>query len=311
MIKKRHIRHLGFRCAFGMLCAGLTLLLTACFRDASEVIEAPPVAQEVVAPTAASTALPAPATDLPAEAPATDAPAEAIVTEAPPDTFALTATALLSRLTEAAAAQSDAVAGDAAVTSAPATIAVQPTLIPLERATVPPGEDCVHEIRGGETLYMLSLAYGTTVNEIADASGIADVNRIVVGQRITIPGCGTAGFAPPPTSQPTATADIEAVLPPAATAEVVVVEAESEAEVSALVQRARDTILSNAQAGLAAQAASASSAQATPSRRYTVQQNDTLLEIALRYGTTVETLAALNNITDVNTVAAGDVLWLP
>ena len=310
MTKKRHLRRKRLRRALCLLCVGLALLLTACFRDASEVIEEPPVAREVISPTALVTDAPADATELPADSQAEEAPPEVIATEAPPDNFALTATALLSRLTEAASLQNDAVSDEIAATSAPATVAIQPTLIPLERATVPPGEDCIHEIRVGETLYMLSLAYGSTVNEIADASGINDVDRITVGQRIIIPGCGTAGFAPPPTSQPTATVDAEALLPPAVTSEAVVVAVETVGELNALAQRARDTILSNAQAGLAAQIAS-DDPQATPSRRYTVQQNDTLLEIALRFGTTVETLAALNNITDVNTVATGDVLWIP
>lgn len=44
---------------------------------------------------------------------------------------------------------------------------------------------------------------------------------------------------------------------------------------------------------------------------YTVQTGDTLFEIARRYGTTVESLIALNNITDPNLIYVGQVLVVP
>ena len=44
---------------------------------------------------------------------------------------------------------------------------------------------------------------------------------------------------------------------------------------------------------------------------YTVQQNDTLFGIAIALGTTVDVLAELNDITDVDTLDAGQVLQTP
>ncbi|MBX3000560.1 MAG: peptidoglycan DD-metalloendopeptidase family protein [Caldilineaceae bacterium] len=44
---------------------------------------------------------------------------------------------------------------------------------------------------------------------------------------------------------------------------------------------------------------------------YTVQPGDTLGEIATRFGTSVEALAAANNITNVNVLAVGQVLVIP
>jgi LysM repeat protein len=66
------------------------------------------------------------------------------------------------------------------------------------------GQDCIHEVQRGENLYRLSLRYGVLVNDIARASGVANVDRIREGQRLTIPGCGTTGQVPPPTSTPRA-----------------------------------------------------------------------------------------------------------
>ena len=68
------------------------------------------------------------------------------------------------------------------------------TTAPLIRATVPPGEDCIHEIRSGETLFMLSWRTAPTVDAIAAASDIENPDRIAIGQRITIPGLRHIGF---------------------------------------------------------------------------------------------------------------------
>ena len=304
----RQINHAVFRrVSLLLICALLCLLVTACFRDASEVVDSQPVARGVASPTAVDTEVPEPT--LTAEL------LEELFTEEPPDTFALTATALISRLTEAAELEATVLSVDSTEESDTAgavddTTAVQATWIPLVRVTVPPGEDCIHEIRAGETLFMLSLAYGSTVDEIAAASDITNPDRISVGQRITIPGCGTAGFAPPPTSAPPPAPDPGAIEPTAVSEEVEIAEAEDGEGFSALVQQAQDAILSNAQAS-AADEFSAQAAIATPGRSYTVQRNDTLLGIALQFGTSIEALASLNNIDDVDNVKAGDELLIP
>jgi LysM repeat protein len=44
---------------------------------------------------------------------------------------------------------------------------------------------------------------------------------------------------------------------------------------------------------------------------YVIQRGDTLGIIAQRYGVTVEELAALNNITDINRIEVGDTLLIP
>lgn len=307
-MKYRQFKHAVRRpISLSLIFALLSLLATACFRDASEVIDSQPVAREVASPTAVETEEPEPT--LTAES------LEELFTAQPPDTFALTATALIARLTEAAEPEATALLIDNAEESDTAgaaddETAVQATPIPLVRVTVPPGEDCVHEIRAGETLFMLSLAYGSTVDEIAAASNIDNPDRISVGQRITIPGCGTSGFAPPPTSAPPPTLDPGAIEPTAVPEAVEITEAEDEEDFTALVQQAQDAILNNAQAG-AADDFSAQSAIATPGRSYTVQRNDTLLGIALQFGTSIDALASLNNIDDVDDVKAGDELLIP
>lgn len=116
--------------------------------------------------------------------------------------FALTATFIVGQATLQAAIPLTQTAG--------AIIGVTPTPFPgLPTATssggvvVPPGADCIHEVQStDQNLYRISLAYGVTVNDIASRSGITNINLILVGQKLTIPGCGTTGYRPPPTTVP-------------------------------------------------------------------------------------------------------------
>ncbi|MFA6734485.1 MAG: LysM peptidoglycan-binding domain-containing protein, partial [Sphaerochaetaceae bacterium] len=53
-----------------------------------------------------------------------------------------------------------------------------------------------YTVQPGDTLTGIAASHGTTVAAIADANGIPDPNRIQAGQRITIPGGGSAAPAP-------------------------------------------------------------------------------------------------------------------
>lgn len=59
------------------------------------------------------------------------------------------------------------------------------------------GTDCVHTVQAGENLFRISLRYGVDVYELARYNQLPNMNLIVVGQQITIPGCGTGGTIPP------------------------------------------------------------------------------------------------------------------
>ena len=278
------------------LLAGLSLLMTACFRDTSEAMRQVPVARQVASPTVVDEAEP------------TEAPPSAIEEIAPTeqevDQFALTATALIALQTQAP------VGGEtSSVDEAVSAPEAQPTAIAVPRSTIPPGEDCVHEIRAGETLFQLSLAYGVTVNDIANASGIDNPDRIAVGQQVTIPKCGTTGFIPPPTSAPPPTVDPATVPLSTEPAELEIASADDAR--SSLIERAQTSLLDNAQTDTEIEFSIQSAALPTPGGTYTVQQNDTLFGIAIQLGTSVEVLAALNDITDVDSLNAGEVLQTP
>ncbi len=108
----------------------------------------------------------------------------------------------------------------------------------------------VHIVQPGENLYRIALRYGTTVQALAAANGIANTNRVFVGQRLVIPGSGGAPAAPSAPSSPGG--------------------------------------------GI-----------------HVVQAGENLYRIALRYGTTVQALAAANGIANTNRVYVGQRLVIP
>lgn len=118
------------------------------------------------------------------------------------DPFVFTATALVAEITQTAAfgLTQTAIAEGIGATPTPT---ITPTLEFSPTPTPPPaGSACIHEVVRGENLFRLSLRYGVDVQELANANGIANINRIIEGQKLTIPGCGTTGVTPPPTSIP-------------------------------------------------------------------------------------------------------------
>jgi LysM repeat protein len=78
---------------------------------------------------------------------------------------------------------------------------IPPTEIPPTAApaptTAPSSGTTTYTVQRGDTLYSIARRYGTTVEAIAAANGIANPSRIRVGQTLTIPG-GTGSPAPAP-----------------------------------------------------------------------------------------------------------------
>ncbi len=65
--------------------------------------------------------------------------------------------------------------------------------------TSPPvvGGACQHTVVAGDNLFRIALRYGSTVETIAAANGIANVSLIRVGQVLAIPNCTGGGQIPP------------------------------------------------------------------------------------------------------------------
>ena len=278
----------------------LILTATGCFQEATDGgLQSQPISQlratDTLIPT--NTSPPAEETATPTPSPTPDATDTPFATETadvvnisdtvpvgtpvaqndgtpPPDSFALTATQFVVRATQTQDAALTQTATAAGIGAFP-TDTIVPTLDPLVTVTtapVLPGADCIHEVRAGDTLFRLSLSYGLLVNDIASRSGVTNIDVISVGQKLTIPGCGTTGFRPPPTTAP-----IPSRTPFVAT--------------PVTNQPVSPPVASG--------------------QTYVVQQNDTLFQISLRFGVDVQSIAALNGIVNINQIDMGDTLQIP
>jgi LysM repeat protein len=116
----------------------------------------------------------------------------------PIDPMFLTATQIIANATGTAGAPMtqtmEALLGPSGTPTLPPGIIATATFTPAVIApTVPPTGTCTHTVSAGENLFRISLQYNTTVNAIAQANGIVNPNLILVGQVLTIPGCGSGG----------------------------------------------------------------------------------------------------------------------
>ncbi len=165
-------------------------------------------------------------------------------------------------------------------------------------------QERVHIVQRGETLYGISRQYGVPMAAIIAANNIINPSHIYVGQRLIIPGSGgTTASAP----------------------QHVVQRGETLAGIArrygvSLWGLARANGISNPSliyAGQvliiteAAEPVTAPPSGGSSTTTYTVQRGDTLLKIALRYGTTVSTLMRLNGISDMDRIYAGQLLIVP
>ncbi len=205
------------------------------------------------------------------------------------DAFALTGTAFVQQATAAVEFMMTSTAQALGIgippTATPTPFGQVQPQTPVFGATTDPFQqnvfqgDCIHEVRAEDrNLFRISLRYGVPVRDIANASGITNINLITVGQRLVIPGCGTTGATPPPTSTPQVTlvpTTFGAVGTPGA----------------AVPAQPQTTF--------------------TGGVIHVVEQGETLFEISLRYGVPVRDIANANGITDINRIYLGQELVIP
>ncbi|NWF68245.1 MAG: LysM peptidoglycan-binding domain-containing protein [Chloroflexi bacterium] len=140
------------------------------------------------------------------------------------------------------------------------------------------GTDCVDEVRAGDNLYRIATRYGLRVTDVAVYNNIANADVIFVGQRLTIPGCGTTGYRPLPTSTPRATTTPTIAIVPGGGVT-------PDPNITPVAGGGRFN--------------------------HTVAEGETLFEIAQRYGVTVTAIAQANGIVNPDLIDMGQVLAIP
>jgi len=80
-------------------------------------------------------------------------------------------------------------------TALPTLVPTTPPTTPAPTQTPPPTGEVTHVVQQGENLFRIALRYGTTVQAIANANGIANPALVCAGQVLTIPS--SSGSEPP------------------------------------------------------------------------------------------------------------------
>lgn len=171
---------------------------------------------------------------------------------------------------------------------------------------VPPaqGDQIVHVVQPGETLFVIAQRYGTTVAELVALNGLEDPDRIAVGQKLLIPST-LPQMATPSTVYTVAPGDTLSMI-----ARRYGVSVEELAAFNMLTNP--NLIYVGQQLRIPAGGGGTSaSAHPTGGQIYVVQAGDTLAGIAARYGVPVWTLAQANKIVNPNVVYVGQRLLIP
>ncbi len=318
------------------LCVLMALAATGCFQEAGDKPQSTQISQFIPTATSTDTPIPSPTdiptqtivaqqvlvteTPTPTETPtltATPTAADQLVSDIvnstkvaqADDEFVLTATQYVLEITQTQSFSETqtAIALGIGATETPIPFFTPTAQIPVFSTATPfgtggvqqpvnPGGVCIHEVRLGDTMFRLSMLYGVSVADLAAANGITNPQLILVGQKVNIPGCGTTGVFPPPTSQPTQAFDASAQFGTGGTTLGPVVQVQTSDG-----QIVQGQLVNSGQGGGTTFAGTT----------HVVQQYETLFQISQQYGVSVTSIAAANGIANINRIIMGDTLVIP
>ncbi len=150
-----------------------------------------------------------------------------------------------------------------------------------------------HTVVRGETLATIAAAHGTSARTLAEANAIADPNRILVGQRLTIPGAAVAVAAPRASATYTVRSGdtLGSIAARAGTSIAALVRHNSLANPNLIRVGQALSLPGPAPAG------SAPTAPAGGAQFHVVRAGDTISSVATRYGITQRQLIDANGLT--------------
>lgn len=179
------------------------------------------------------------------------------------------------------------------------------------------GGTSYYTVKSGDTLSGIANNYQTTVNTLARLNNLANPNLIYVGQRLLVQQAATP--SQPQTTTPSTSTTTAATYTVKAGDTLGQIAANHQTSVNQLVQLNKlanpnliyvGQVLTIKQATSASQSTTATPAKPTPTATYTVKAGDTLSQIAANYGTSYQTLASLNHLSNPNEIYVGQTLKL-
>ncbi len=164
------------------------------------------------------------------------------------------------------------------------------------------GRTTIHVVQRGETLYRIALAYGTSVEAIAQTNGMSDTTNIQVGQRLVIPSSMVNAMV--------STAGRHVVQPGESLAHIALRYGSTKELVSAL-----NSIVNPARlyVGQVLDVSETTPGRPPLTHGYThvVQPEDTLYRIALRYNARVDDVLLANGLSSPALIFPGQQLLIP
>ncbi len=186
--------------------------------------------------------------------------------------------------------------------------------------------DATYTVQRGDTLYRIALNYDVSMQEIMDANGIINANRIYVGQVLVIPTDGMQPPTPQPTSPPSGQETIHIVQRGDTVARIgrrysvriqAIVVANNLANPNHIYVGQR-LIIPGATSPPTPRPSTATPAPPQPTAPpstgdtiHIVQRGDTVASIARRYGITINAIVTANNIQNPNRIFVGQRLVIP
>ncbi len=180
----------------------------------------------------------------------------------------------------------------------------------------------VHVVQRGENLFTIALRYGRTLEEVAQANGIAPPYVIHAGNQLTIPAAGGGSAQAPAPAAPTAQqpagesaytvqrGDSLAIIA-AKFGTTYIVLAEMNGIANPNILHVGQVLRVPVAASQPATSGGAAPAQQPAAGTYTVQRGDSLSIIAAKFNINYFELARMNGITDLDALKVGQVLKVP
>ena len=183
-----------------------------------------------------------------------------------------------------------------------------------QKLLIPPVPGVIHVVQDGDTLQALAQRYSADPNQIARANGLKDPFILQVGQTLVIPGGKLPEVSPSTsaTSQTTYTVtegdSVSSIADSFGVDLGTIVNANGLSEPYVL-QPGQQLIIPGARQ--ASTSSSRASTPAQPHTSYTVQQGDSLSQIADSFGVSLDAIVNVNNLRDPSNLQPGQQLVIP
>lgn len=164
-----------------------------------------------------------------------------------------------------------------------------------------------YTVKTGDTLYAIARRYNISVNQLAAANNIRNVNLIHVGQVLIIPGISGGGSTTPPPSTTTKytvkSGDTLYAIAKKYGLSVEQIVAANNIKNANLIQPGQVLTIPGKSSG--------SNVPKPATKYHTVRAGDTLYAISRQYGVSIQKIATANKLTNPNLIRVGQVLVIP